>query len=164
MKNLECRIKKLITHHSSLITQKGFTLIEVILVVAIILIIGTMSSAFYARFILQNGAINTQDQLVQSLRKAQLYAMLSRKSNTSGWGVSYGSNTITVYQGPNYTGRTTSLDETFSVNPSVTVSGLTDINFARISGTPTPSTLTITITNNNTNRTITVNQMGMVTK
>src|SRR5258708_5524982 len=77
--------------------QEGFTLIELIIVVAMTTILGIIAVPFYSRFLLQNEVANTADQLSAELHKAQTYAM-SGKQN-SNWGVSYSANQITLFQG-----------------------------------------------------------------
>lgn len=143
--------------------RAAFTLIELLLVLAIMAVIGAMSAPIYSRFLTQNAVSNTVDQLVQDVRKAQFYAMTSRKSTTSGWGVRFGSQTITLYQGTSFAARNQALDETFTVNPNITVSGLTDLNFPRVSGIPVAGA-TITVSGMGNNKTITVNSQGMVTR
>lgn len=140
--------------------MKGFTLIELLLVVAIMLTISVLSGAFYSRFLLQNSVANTVDQLVGSLRKAQVYSMTGKQG--SGWGVDYSSNTITLYKGTAL-GQDPAFNERFSINSNVTVSGLSNVYFYAMTGTPS-SILTINISGNNSSKTVTVNSQGMVEK
>lgn len=142
--------------------RNGFTIIELILVVAIVALIAALSSPFYSRFLLQNSVDNTTNQLLGSLRKAQTYAMAGKQ--TSAWSVNFSSNTITLYMGTTFAGHDATYDETFSVNPAVSVSGMTDISYARITGLPTPTSATITISSGNNNETITLNSQGVVNR
>lgn len=141
--------------------NKGFTFIELLLVISITLIIGSYSAVFFSRFISQNAVSNTQDQLTNQLRKAQLYAMMSKQN--SNWGVNFSSNTITLYQGNSFAARNTAFDEVFTVNNSVTVSGLSDTNFARMTGIPN-TTSSVTVSGTGGSKTITVNSQGVVNK
>ena len=143
--------------------KKAFTLIELLLVTAIVLSVSVLAGQFYARFLGQNAVQNTADQIAQSMRKAQFYAMVSRKSASSGWGVNYGANLLTLYQGANFGGRNTALDEKFDINTSLTVDNF-DVNFGRITGIP-GSTPTVTISGGQgTTKTVSVNAQGMVTR
>lgn len=142
--------------------MKGFTLIELILVLAIMLTISVMAPTFYSRFLLQNAVANTTDQMVGSLRKAQIYSMVGKQN--SAWSLNYSSNTITVYKGTDFATRNIAFDEKFSVNSNVSVSGMTDINFTRLTGVPTPSTSTITISSGTNSDIITVNSQGVVSR
>src|SRR5258708_31801179 len=109
--------------------QKGFTYIELILVIALVFIFGTMSISFGSRFLTQNAVANATDQLISDFRQAQMTAMMGKQN--SNWGVNYASNTITVYKGKSFATRTTAFDATFSVNTSVSITGFSDINFFR---------------------------------
>ena len=141
--------------------MKGFTLIELLLVIAIFLVLGSLSAVFFSRFLTQNAVANTQDQLAGELRKAQIYAMMGKQNG--GWGVRFGSNTITLFQGNTYATRNSAFDETFTVNTNIAVSGFTEVDFTKITGTPS-ATPTITITGNNTTKTLTVNSQGVISR
>lgn len=128
-------------------------------------IIGGMSAPIYSRFLTQNAVSNTVDQLVQDVRKAQFYAMMSRKSSTLNWGVNIDNSTkkITLFQGS----LGSPLDEVFTFNNNIIVNPAnTTLIFSRGSGIPTSGTfpLTITINGMGNNKTITVNSQGMVTR
>src|SRR5687767_13004096 len=118
------KLPSMLTSQGSTNFQSGFTLIEIILVVAIVLGLAGMTPTFYSRFLLQNAASNTADQLVGSIRKAQLYSMVGKQD--SAWSVNYSSNTITVFKGINFGGRDQGFDEKFSVNPNVTISNFVE--------------------------------------
>ncbi len=150
---------------------RGFTLIEVIVVVTIFAVISTLTVVFYTRFLTQNNVSSVQDQLFSQLRKAHVYSTTSRKSAVSGWGVHYdGTNhKIIMFLGPSYTGRTTAFDETFTFAGSITMSGFpasNDITFARVTGLPTPSTTTTIIIRgpNNISKQVIVNGQGVATR
>ena len=101
IRNKKFRIKSII-RNSLFITRKakGFTLIELLLVISIVFVIGTFSAIFFSRFLTQNAVLNTQDQLIGQLRKAQVYAMMGRQN--SAWSINYSSNTITLYIGTTF--------------------------------------------------------------
>lgn len=139
----------------------GFTFIELFLSVSFVLILLLLAVPFYSRFFAQNDVANTADVLVGSLRKAQLYSMMGRRNGT--WGVNYSSNTITLFQGSTFATRNSALDERFSVNSAVTITGLTQLTFVRVTGTPS-ATPTITVAGNNNKKTITINGQGVVSK
>lgn len=142
--------------------MRGFTLIELILVIAIVSIIAMLSSPFYSRFLLQNAVLNTSDQIVGTLRKAQSYSMAGRQG--SAWSVNYSNNAITLYKGTVFAGRNTAFDEKYSVISTVNISGLTNISFARGNGLPTPSTASITVSSGTNIKTLTVNSQGVVSR
>lgn len=141
--------------------QKGFTLIELVLVVAIVSLLGLLTLPFFSRFFNQNAVSNAVDQLTGELRKAQVYSMVGKQNGP--WGVSYNSNTITLFQGNTYATRNTGLDEKFNVNPAITISGITEVDFSRLTGTPS-ATPVIVISGTGTSKTITLNSLGIVNK
>ncbi len=157
---LNCYIVKLLKGRES-----GFTFIELILVVALVLILGTMGTSLTARFMTQNAVANAADQLIGDLRKAQMNAMAGKQNDN--WGVYYGSNTITLYKGSNFGGRDVAFDETFSVPGGVSITsstGILDWNFARVTGMVSNTPATITISGSGTEKQVMVNGQGMVTR
>lgn len=147
-----------------IINQKGITFIELLLVVSIILILSALSIPFSSRLLTRNAVDNTSDQLINSIRKAQIYAMMGKQN--SSWGVNYSSNTITLYKGSSFATRDTSLDETFNVNTNISVSfstPSTDINLTRVSGLPNIQP-TITISEGNKSDIFSINSQGVVSK
>lgn len=138
--------------------SSGLTIIELLLVVVIILTLGILSTSFYARFLTQNEVGNTVDRLIGSFRKAQVYSMMGKQNGS--WGVRYTASPkkITLYLSGN-----TAFDEYFSVNDNVTISGFSDISFAKITGLPSASA-TITISAANNSKTVTLNSQGVVSR
>lgn len=141
--------------------EKGLTMIELLLVLALVSVVTAFSAIFYSRFLTQNAVLNTVDQITGQLHKAQLYAMMSKLNGN--WGVDYGSQIITLYQGNSYAARNSAFDEKFTVNNNISVSGLADVNFMRVTGTPSASP-TVTISGQNNIKTVTVNSFGMVSR
>lgn len=127
------------------------------MVLGILLIITGLSAAFYSRFLLQNAVDNTVAQITEDLRKAQMYSMSGKLA--VNWGVKYSNHVLTLYDtGGNKV-------ETFSINPNVTVSGLTDIQFAKITGNPAAAaTITVSAPNLNLSKVITMSSTGVVSR
>lgn len=137
--------------------KNGFSLIELIIVIAVILVLGTASAVFYSRFLNQNSVANASDSIVGELRKAQMYSMAGKQD--SSWGVKWGSNTITLFAT-----RSASFDETVSVPSVVTITGFTQVIFAKPTGTPdVPTTGTISDSKGNT-KTFTISSQGMISR
>ncbi len=145
----------------------GFTLLELLLTVAIIAVLGVASTGFTARFYRQNDVVNTTERLVQSLRKAQSYSMAGKYNGTKNdWGVNYSANKITLFLSDAtladpYTSRSTAFDEIWNVSSSVSLSGLSQVSFSNATGLPS-TTATITISAGSTSRTVTLNSQGVV--
>lgn len=146
-------------------TERGFSLIELLLVISFISILGVMTTAFSARFLTQNAIANTADVLVNDFRKAQMNAMMGKQN--SNWGVNFSSSTnmITLYRGTVLGTPDHAFDEMFSVNSGVSVNSHVsfDINFTRSTGVPN-TTIVITLLGAGETRTVTINNQGVVTR
>ena len=140
--------------------KNGYTLIELLIVVLIVSLIAVMTSVFYSRFLVQSSVDDITDTIVQNLRKAQLYAMESRKSETMGWGVTYAASNIVVYMGNSYAGRTAAYDEKTPIAGAASISAF-EINFMRLTGTPSAMP-TINITGKNITKSVTLTAQGMI--
>ncbi|GEM_PF-925088 len=145
---------------NSLQSRAGFTLIELLLTVSIIITVSLVATPFYARFFNQNAIDNTADQIVHSLRKAQLYSMMGKQNGP--WGVDYRPSTITLFQGVAFNSRNQVLDEKYTVNSAVTVNNFTVI-FNKVTGLPS-STPTISIIQGTINKTISVTSQGVINR
>ncbi len=141
--------------------KNGFGLIETLLVVVLVFVLWTLSTAFYSRFLLQNAASNTMDQVSSSLRRAQMYSMMGKQGGS--WGLHYVPNSLTLFQGGTFATRNPALDQVLTLNPNVQISGLTDVIFTKGSGT-TASALTIVITAGSMVKTILLSTEGGISK
>lgn len=141
-------------------TARGFTFIEIIIVLAIISTLSILAASFYSRFLTQNAVSTTRNRMVSQLRKAQIYSMTGKQSGGT-WAVKYTTPTrqITLYLQGNG-----AFDENYSVNSNITISPDFDLTFAHFTGAPSGAAfpLTITITGNNTSKSITINSQGVV--
>lgn len=88
-------MKKVKDIAASSTTERGITLIEIILVVSIILILGTGVSAFGTGFLARNSFRNTTNVLVSALRIAQLNSISSREGLI--WGVEVTAGDIRMF-------------------------------------------------------------------
>lgn len=143
--------------------RRGLTLIELILVVAIMTTVGILTAPVYSRFLTQNAVEETSVIVSQNLRKAQWYALMSRKSSVSGWGVYYQDNPaqeMVLYQGNNYSGRNPALDEKTKLPGKIGMTNF-DVNFSRVTGVP-GALPTITVSGQGNTRNISVNSLGVV--
>lgn len=142
-------------------SARGFTLIEVLLSVAIISLITGMSLPVLASFNDRNDLDLTAQGIVSQLRRAQTYARAV--NGDSQWGVYAQNGSAVLFKGSSYAARDTSYDEPTTISPTVTVTGLSEFLFAKLDGTPsTTGSVTLTNTNTNETRTITINAKGMV--
>jgi len=143
-------------------TQKGFTLIEMLLSVVLISVIAGIGIPIYYSFQQRNELDVTAQVIAQTLRSAQLHARAM--DGTDGWGVYVTTGTITLYKGTNYATRADSQDTNTSFTSAIMVSGLQDINFTPLLGeVQTTGTLILT-SKANENRQISINEKGTVSQ
>jgi prepilin-type N-terminal cleavage/methylation domain-containing protein len=138
----------------------GFTLIEVLLSIAIIAILAGASVPVYASFQNRNTLDVATNTLVVGLRRAQGKAQ--GVAEDSQWGVRIETGSVTVFKGNNFVGRDTSFDEVYSIVSSISLSGTQEYIFAKNTGLPN-ATGNLTLTSvNNESRTVSMNAKGMV--
>jgi|SRR3990167_4314928 len=147
--------KKSNRQKSSLKTKKktGFTLIEILLVVTIIGILSGLSLPFYSRLILQNTISDTAENLVGSLRKAQIYTIAGKDG--SDWAVNYSNAQIKLIRQ-----STGTVFDIYNVSDSVTISSLSQVVFSRPSGQP-DITGTFNVSDGNDTKAVTLNSEGV---
>lgn len=140
--------------------MKGFTLIEVLLSVAVIGLLTALSAPLYQSFQVRNDLDIAAGTVAQDLRRA---IILSRAvDGDSSWGVSVQSNTVTVFKGASFAGRDATFDETDTVPASISLTGLSEVVMAKLTGLPA-TTGTITLNSSvNHSRVVTINAQGMV--
>lgn len=139
---------------------RGFTLIEVLLSVAIIALLAGVSMPIYASYANRNDLEIATQSIVRSLRRAQTY---SRAVNyDSQWGVSMQTTGVVVFKGATYASRDAAFDELTVIPVNVTNTGLTEVVFSKMLGVPsTTGTINLSTINNDT-RAVTINAEGMV--
>ena len=136
--------------------NSGFTYFELLLVVALIAILGALSSPFLSRSLSQNHLEETTNKLVRSLRKGQNYSLTGKQD--SAWGVHYGDEKIILFKGEFY-GQDHSFDESCQVPRTIKITGWSDVIFSQVRGQPS-TILSLIISSNSGSRTVTLNQEG----
>ncbi|MDR3402814.1 MAG: prepilin-type N-terminal cleavage/methylation domain-containing protein, partial [Chthoniobacter sp.] len=139
--------------------KKGFTLIEVLLVISLISMLGVFASMFYSGFYLKSAASTASSQLAAELHKAQVYSMASKWG--SGWGVAYTGGNIVLYAGNSYASRNAVMDESYSVPSSISIANFTEVDFARVTGYPS-AIVTAVITGAGTSYQVAVQPQGII--
>lgn len=139
----------------------GFTLLEVLLSVAIIALIAGVGAPIYQSFQVRNDLDVATNTISQSLRRAQVLSQAVDGDTT--WGISVQSGAITLFQGASYASRNTNFDEVFDLPGSITTSGVSEIIYEKFTGEP-QTTGTVTLTSNtNEAKNITINEKGTIT-
>jgi len=139
---------------------RGFTLLEMLLSVALLGIIGGMIIPSYHTFIVRNDLDLAVSTLASNLRRAQSLSQSSDGDMT--WGVRVGVGSILIYKGPSYVLRDVDYDENTQIPKTIAPTGLNEITFSKVYGVPS-ATGTFSLTSQaNEKRTITINEKGMV--
>lgn len=139
--------------------KKAFTLLELLLVIAITAIFVGVSTPFYVNFINQNNVDTAQDRIASTFRKAQSYAM-SHKDG-SDWQVAFPSNEFVLYR----VSDNKDFDR-YTLPPSLSmqiVSGSSPVTFSSPLGKPNAE-LKISLNNGNDIGTIVVSREGAVSE
>lgn len=140
---------------------RGFTVVELMMSIAILGIISAISLPVYNSFQVRNDVILASDSTTDILRRAHSYARTG--FTDSIWSVKVTSSSATLYKGNNYASRDVAYDEVVVFPTSLTASGLSDVSFAKQTGLPSVTgSLTLTSSTNEV-KTITVNGAGSVT-
>ena len=135
---------------------KGFTLVELLLVIAIIAIVAAASGPSLTRLIGSSNLEVAGDKVVSSIRKSQSYAMDGK--DNAVWGICINSGDLRLFKGscssPIYT-------EDYDLS-GVSIVGLTETTFSGSSGLrgEPSNALTITVSNDIGTTIITLNAAG----
>jgi prepilin-type N-terminal cleavage/methylation domain-containing protein len=148
-------------HTPSHQSRAGYTLIEMILVIAILLLLGGMSAFIYSRFYLVNAVSNSAEIVIFSMRKAQHYSMIGKQ--TGNWGVAFTGGAVLVFNGTSSATRNTTFDEVWDIPNTVSLSGFNETIFSRVTGLPSV-TSTIVISAAGETKTVSVNGQGVVSQ
>lgn len=138
----------------------GFTLIEVLLSIAMMAIIAGISIPIYQSVQVRNDLDIAATTLAQSIRRSQVLSQ--GMDGDTNWGVKVQIGSIIIFRGVSYAARDVSFDEVFSVPTSIVPSGLSEIISEKLTGMP-QSMGTITFTSSlNETRTLTLNAKGNI--
>lgn len=144
--------------------MRGFTLIELIIVLGILVVVSALAIPFTQTFRVSSDLNTHTNTILQTLQRAQQLAITGQ--NSSAWGVYFDDNNkkFVMFKGIDYATRDTEYDQEsdyadiFIVNTDF--GG--EIYFALFSGTPSVSgTTTITSVNNDIQY-ITIKNFGLI--
>ncbi len=150
-----------------LISSRGFSLLELLIVIAIIAVLGTVGAGFYRGFVKSVEIQSISKTIAGDLRLVRSKSMIGEGGVK--WGahfvnVSGGSQYYELFSTPtNYAGGTVTSTTTLSsgVTFSDPSSGASkDVIFTKISGTTTPST--VVLLSESTYATTTISSIGTV--
>lgn len=136
----------------------GFTLVELLMVIAIVAIVFAFSTPYALNFYRSNLINDAQTNIVSTLERAKHYAILQK--NDSNFGVHIDADSITLFQGDTYVVEDVN-NEVIQLTAGITYSGPADIVFSKLTGT-TATTSTTTITYGTLNKSILVEESGKI--
>ncbi len=139
--------------------NKGFSLPEILLVIALMAVVAGILSVFDRVFLVRNDLEITREVVVQSVRQAQMSAQANE--GDSEWGIKLNSGEIVVFQGSSYEGRDPEFDEIFETTSSINFSGVDEIVFAKMTGLPNTTGEIIMNSDIDESKIVTVNSRGI---
>jgi prepilin-type N-terminal cleavage/methylation domain-containing protein len=141
--------------------QSGFTLVELLLVMGIFVVIMGFTAPVALDFLTRTDLSTSRDQAKSAIRRAFQRARSSE--GDSAWGVRVQPSKITIYKGNNFATRDQAYDEVSSISPTINFSGITDISFQKMSGTPS-TTGNLSLSSSAGTRTLSINSEGRVSE
>jgi len=141
--------------------SRGFSLIELLISVAIIVILaGTSIGGFYYFKRSSNVNIDTQ-KIVNSIRKTQGKSKAMRED--SAWGIDISVDKLIIFKGLDFANRAQSFDESIPIKGLTNVSGKTRLFFSKLNGLPDANSIgVLTISDNDISKNIQINEEGIV--
>lgn len=146
--------------------RQGFTLLEIIIVIGILLLLTAGITAISGKLYLSSQLNESTTQIIQTLRIARERA--AARVNDVPHGVYFeaipaGNDKYVLYQGgATYATRVPSYDLVTALDPALSFSSTVDINFTKGTGAvASPATITLNHVNDGP-RVITVNAFGVV--
>jgi prepilin-type N-terminal cleavage/methylation domain-containing protein len=142
--------------------KQGFTLLEVLLSLALISILAGTTITVYQSFQVKNDLNIAANTLVQTAHRAQTLARAVDSDSVWGVHVQSGAN-ITLFKGNDYNARDTEYDELFDLPQTITSSGLSTIIFSKLTGDPDTTGSFQLHASTGESRTLTINAKGVIT-
>jgi prepilin-type N-terminal cleavage/methylation domain-containing protein len=144
--------------------NKGFTIIELLMVVALVVVLSSISMPMYGQFQSETQVKEVSVDIVQALRLAREKSMAAINGDSYGVYIKTGTSpNLILYKGPYYEARDENFDQPIPVNRNIifATESLQDVRFDPGTGeTPTPGK--IIISNSRTSKSININRFGIV--
>ena len=141
-------------------TTMGFTLVEMLLVIAVIVVLFGITAPIYFSFQTRNDLDLAATTFVYVLRRAQTLA--EGGESDAEWGVRTDPGRITLFRGSNFATRDQNFDEIFTFPQHIVASGNAEIIFMRITGIPVSPGIMVLTNASGALRTVSINVKGSV--
>jgi putative endonuclease len=147
---------------------EGFTLVELLIVIAITLILAAAASPIYSNLQVSAQVNETSSQLIQTLRTARQRSQ-ARFQNAS-WGVYFDINaaaddSYTLYKGTTYATRDSDWDRILILDSALSISETlsgSEVNFSKSLGVPNTTGNVILTHDVSGSKTISINSLGSI--
>ena len=142
--------------------QSGFTMIEMLIVIALIAILAGFSAIYLSTILSKNNLDVTSQTVVSTLRRAQVLSQAVKED--SPWGVKINIGEIVLFKGDGYLNRDPNYDELTSIPNAVDVLGISEVVYSKMSGLPnTTGDITLQASATEEQKNININTKGRLT-
>ena len=146
--------------------KKGFTLVEVLIVLGILAILSVIIFSTFIEFRKNQALVMDTDTIVEVLRQARNQTLLSK--GPSVYGVHFTSSKITLFTGENYVDNNVA-NQDFTLNSTDTILTINivpagaDIVFNRLTGeTVNFGTIVVSLSGGSKSKTVTIYKTGLI--
>lgn len=141
--------------------KRGVSLVELLLVLAILFVVLTAGYPLGAGFLERNALDTKASETVNSLRVAQINSISGKED--ANWGVRIDSSNITLFKGTSYAARDSFFDEIYEIPARLNITSVPqEVVFDKLNGNPS-TTFTVTYSNDSGESVnISINEVGVV--
>jgi type II secretory pathway pseudopilin PulG len=118
-------------------TERGFTLIEILLVIGITMTLLLLTLPMSMRFLVMENTEESASTLVSTMHRAQAFAYNGK--NNSAWGVKFFADHYVLFSGISYDTRMANFDELHAIDDTVSIAAPSEIMFTALLGAPSMS-------------------------
>lgn len=105
--------------------RRGFTLVEMLLILGILGIVASFSMPMLRSYQLRNDLARAKDQVIQGLERTKLLARSGKNDTVWSFYIPQG----IIFSGSGFAARNTALDEIYPMPTTVQISGLTQVTY-----------------------------------
>ncbi len=150
---------KMFFNNSMIELSAGFTLLELVLVVALIGLVSFFSLSLGSGFLWRTDLSDGQYITVLNMRRAQLLAETAVED--SDWGVHIENNILILFKGNDFSTRDGIFDEEYNLN-SVVVTDPVDLIYHKFSGQPYQNSSEVSLTSNSETVVLSIDSEGII--